>query len=148
MKKIVLGLLLVAGLGTSAMAQGEKKDKGTLNKMSVEQRAEKQTERMSKSLELSADQKQALYKANLESAQAFKKDRKEQRAKMKALAQAREEKLKSILAPDQYQKHVAQKAERKKKMQERKAAGKGRMHKGDLRKQNASPQGLQMDSDK
>ena len=90
MKKLVLGLLLVAGLGTSAMAQGERKDRGEYKKMTLEQRAEKQTDRMSKSLELSADQKQALYKANLESAQAFKQEREQRKAKMKELAQARE----------------------------------------------------------
>jgi Spy/CpxP family protein refolding chaperone len=148
MKKIVLGLLLVAGLGTSAMAQGEKKDRGEFKKMTLEQRVQKQTDRMSNSLQLTDDQKQALYKANLESAQAFKKEREERRAKMKALSQAREEKLKSILTPDQFQKHLAQKAERKKKMQERRAAGKGRMHRGNFQKQNAAPQGQQMKSDK
>ena len=143
MKKLVLGLLLVAGLGPSTMAQGERKDRGEYKKMTLEQRAEKQTDRMSMSLELTADQKQALYKANLESAHAFKQEREQRKAKMKELAQAREEKLKSILTPDQFQKHEAQKAERKKNMQERRGAGKGRMHKGNFQKQQAAPQGLQ-----
>ena len=127
MKKIVLMLALVTGIGYAATAQEAQK---TRTKVTPEQRAERQAERMKEALQLTEDQKKAIYELNLQSAnkiKAYKKDQRDaNKDQFKKMRDEREAKMKSILTPEQYEKHQAMKAERMKKMNERKANLKAR----------------------
>ena len=93
MKRLMMCMLLMTGLGTAVMAQTEKKGKGDYKKLSMEQRVEQRTERMAKSLQLTDAQKQAVYKLNMESAQAMKAEKADRREAMKAARQEKEAKL-------------------------------------------------------
>ncbi len=117
---MILMAALAIGMTASTQAQEMKKRDGRHN-ISPEQRAEKQTEKMAKSLELNAQQKQQVLELNKESAKSLKQTNEDRKAKLKILRAQREEKLKSILTPVQMEKYQAQKAERKKKMMEHRA---------------------------
>ena len=60
MKKLVMAIALMVGVQATALAQ-----KGDFRSMTPEQRAEKKTARMEQTLNLTADQKKAVYELNL-----------------------------------------------------------------------------------
>lgn len=87
------------------------------------------TERMEKDLNLTADQKtkvQAVFEANAKKYQELREDssmsREDRRAKMTAIREEENKKLKGILKPDQWEKYQKQMDEMKKKFGE----GKGK----------------------
>jgi periplasmic protein CpxP/Spy len=132
MKKVMMMLALTAGVNTAVFAQSANKSEGRA-KLTTEQRAEKQTDRMVKALELNDKQRQQLLELNTESAKTVKQINEERRAKLKVVREQRNQKLKSILTPEQFARLEAKKAERKQKMQEKRATmrqGKGGFHRG------------------
>ena len=95
MKKTLLAMALTLGLGLVAYSQPADKSQHT-----PEERAEKMTERMAHHLELTEDQKNAVYEANFQLASAQKEDR-------KANMEKHDANLKEILNEEQYEKWQA-----------------------------------------
>lgn len=111
-------LISVFTVSLYAQDRGEKK-------ISPEERAVKQTERMTKHLELNADQQakvKAIHvkynkemKAKGEEARTkAKKDKETRRAEMKKKHEAKEAELKSVLTPEQYEKWQIKQKDNKK----------------------------------
>ena len=90
MKKLMttLGMGLMIALISPAVAQNnDKPQHKKFKEMTVEERAQKRTDRMTKQLELSDDQAKKVYKINLEHAkkmEELRKQRKAQNEKTKA----------------------------------------------------------------
>ena len=114
MKKLVMAIALMVGVQATALAQ-----KGDFRSMTPEQRAEKKTARMEQTLNLTADQKKAVYELNLNAAKNMQAGNGAGKEKMMEAHRANDAKLKNILSADQYSKYEQMKAERKKKMQEK-----------------------------
>lgn len=93
--KHILSLILLVAFNTMALAQTEEK-----KEVNPEKRAQKLTEKMIKHLELSEDQKKAVYEANLKL--VHKKI--EQKAQMKAIRDSYSTEMKAVLTPEQYEK--------------------------------------------
>ncbi len=90
MKKTIAALVLACIFNLQAMAQPKQGG-------SPEQRATQMTEQMTENLGLTADQKEAVYIANLEMANTMKENR-------KAAHDAHKAKMKEILTDEQYAK--------------------------------------------
>ncbi len=127
MKKYLI-LLAFGLLGSMSYAQTNDTTMSPANthtprpKLSPEERAAKMTDRMAQSLGLSADQKAKVLQANITMAKELDdmhKDASKSRDKRHALETEQEARLKAILTDEQFQKLMAQKAERKGKMHER-----------------------------
>ncbi len=101
MKKTLFALALVATFSLSAFAQGAPDKEHT-----PEQRAEKMTERMAKQLDLTEDQKTAVYDANFQMASSKEENRKSNMDKHDA-------NMKVILTEEQYEKWKAARKEHK-----------------------------------
>ncbi len=101
MKKTLFALALMASFSISALAQGAPDTEHT-----PEQRAEKMTEKMAEHLNLTEDQKAAVYEANFQMASTKDEDRKSNMEKHDA-------NLKNILTEEQYKKWSASKKERR-----------------------------------
>lgn len=89
-----------------ALEGGERADRA--EKLSAEEQAKKMTERMTKTLDLSAKQSKEIYDINLkyatqrvEKAEAVKRERKEKKENIKKNADKRTEEIKSILNAEQ-----------------------------------------------
>lgn len=135
-------LLMIAALFTLTIAgafaqrgQGGSKEGQPKESLTPEQRADKMTNRMTEELGLSEDQKQKIYKINLDNAQkreaqraAMEEDRKAKRAEMQAQNQVQNEQIEAVLTPDQKTKWQEVKKENRKEIQER--SGSGRGHRG------------------
>src|SRR5690554_824797 len=98
MKKLLLIIAALSFLNLSAEAQQERK---TREKMTPEKVAEKITDRMTKELDLSEEQKKEVYALHLESESKRAEEVKAQREKMIANQKAQQEKLEAILSPEQ-----------------------------------------------
>ncbi|MCH6199047.1 DUF4890 domain-containing protein [Aquiflexum sp. LQ15W] len=135
-------LLMIAAIFTMTFAgafaqrgQGGSKGGQQRESLTAEQRAEKMTTRMTEELGLSEDQKQKIYKINLENAQkreaqraAMEEDRKAKRTEMQTQNQAQNKQIEAILTPEQKTKWEEVKKENRKEIQER--SGNGRGHRG------------------
>jgi|SRR5690554_4507953 len=98
MKKLLLIIAAFCFLNLSAEAQQERK---TRERMTPEKVAERLTERMTKELDLSEEQKKEVYALHLENASKRTQEMKEKREKMKANHIAQQEKFEAILSPEQ-----------------------------------------------
>jgi hypothetical protein len=125
MKKLAIALALIIGVQAASVAQDRK---GDFRNMTPEQRAEKKTARMEQTLNLTADQKKAVYEMNLSAAKNMQANKGVGKEKMMEAHRANDAKLKNILSADQYSKYEQIKAEREKKMQEKR--GKRELKKG------------------
>lgn len=122
--------MLLAGMAGAALAQPQqKKDMRMKNAGTPEQRAERQTSRMEQTLQLSAEQKQSIYSANLDAArkmEPYVSNMKENRQAIREIQQAKDAQYKNVLNADQYRQYEQMKAERRSKM----GARHGGAHKG------------------
>lgn len=91
MKKIIVAVVMTALFTLPAIAQQQKAHH------TPEEKATKMTEKMAENLDLTDDQKEAVYNANLEMARTMEEDR-------KAARKSREAQLKEILSEEQYAK--------------------------------------------
>ena len=108
--------MLLAGIAGTTFAQTEKL-RVEKTKFTTEQRAERQTERMTKTLSLTDEQKKSMYEANLAVAKKTETQRDHNKEAWKAMREEREAQYKSILTAEQYQQYVQQRKEmRAKKM--------------------------------
>src|SRR5690554_6920979 len=98
MKKLLLIIAAVSFISLGAEAQQERKIR---ERMTPEKVAEKMTERMTKELGLSEEQKKEVYVLHLESTSKRAEEMKAQREKMKANHKAQQEKFEAILSPEQ-----------------------------------------------
>ena len=108
MKKLLLIIAAFCFLNLSAEAQQERK---TRERMTPEKVAERLTERMTKELDLSEEQKKEVYALHLESASKRAEEMKAQREKMRANRIAQQEKFEAILNPEQKAAWEAKKSE-------------------------------------
>lgn len=131
MKKLMMSLGFAALIAGSAAAQAPERKVRT-----PEERAQHQTDRMTKDLGLSAEQTEKVKAINLKYADQVDdmrgeaKDQKDaQREAMKGMRDQRNADLKAVLTPEQYDKMVkeqeAMQAKRKAHLQQRKAPEKG-----------------------
>ncbi len=127
---MVCGLAL--GVFTMANAQTENR-----KMISPEDRAKKQTEKLAADLKLSEAQKAKvldIYTAQAKEQQeqriAARKAQKAERDKRIAQSVENEKKLQSVFTPDQQKAYDTMKAERKAKMEKRRADFKGKGHRG------------------
>jgi protein CpxP len=136
MKKVFLLALLVVGLTT--FAQGKSGKRGDVEKLTPEQKTEKQVERLTKDLNLNATQakqvKELFVKAveereakriemekrRAEGTKPTPEEREAMKAKMAEKQEAIKVEMKKILTADQYVKWEAKKGERKEKHADRK----------------------------
>jgi protein CpxP len=132
MKKLMMVCGLALGVFTMANAQTDKR-----KMIAPEDRAKKQTEKLAENLKLSEAQKAKVL--NIYTAQA-KEQEKERIAAKKAHQEAREKRvaqmakneknLQSVFTADQQKAYDTMKAERKAKMEKRRAEHKGKGHHG------------------
>jgi protein CpxP len=132
MKKLMMVCGLALGVFTMANAQTENR-----KMITPEERAKKQTEKLAENLKLSDAQKAKVL--NIYTAQAKEQSKQMVEAK-KAHQQARQERmaqlaknekeLQSVLTADQQKAYDTMKAERKAKMEKRRAEHQGKGHKG------------------
>ena len=116
MKKTIMICMLLAGMAGTTFAQTQK-PQVERTKITAEQRAERQTERLAKTLSLTDDQKKSMYEANLAAAKKMETQRDRNKEAWKAMREEREAQYKSILTAEQYQQYVQQRKEmRAKKM--------------------------------
>lgn len=143
MKKAILALALFAGLNTAVSAQQVQKqahNKEQRAKMTPEQRAERHAGRLQKALGLTDAQKQAIIESDVQTAkqiQPLKEEQKDRREKLVAMQKQRDEKMKSILTPEQYAKFQEMKKERMAKMAQHRAERKGERQ--NFQKREAQP---------
>lgn len=118
-------LVLISFFTLSVPAQNAPKEK---KEMSAEEMAEKQTERIAADLDLNADQKakikaiklkyneqvKAKAQASGEKKRAMQKKIKAEREEMKAIREAQDKEIKSVLTPEQYEKWQAKQKDNKK----------------------------------
>lgn len=130
LKVFALACLLFAAFANQAQAQRH----GRGEAKSPSERAGRQTERMTKHLGLSEKQAAKVGEINLKYAEqmkaerdAGKEDREAKRAKMKETRTVQDAELKSVLTTEQYDKMLADRAE---KMEKRKEKMEGRKGKG------------------
>ncbi|HBF19081.1 MAG: hypothetical protein CMI36_06515 [Owenweeksia sp.] len=109
--KFLLSLLLVAAIGSGALAQ----EKHHGRDVNPEKMATKMTEKMVANLGLNDDQKAKVYESNLK----FAKVRKESRNEMKSAADQHEADMKGILTEDQYKMYAEHKDKMKDRMREK-----------------------------
>lgn len=86
------------GITSGAMAQQNKKMDVPKHRPTIEQMAQKRTERMAKSLDLNEAQQKQVYEINLTNAQSMEAHR----AQMKAERSKEAEQMKSVLTTDQF----------------------------------------------
>lgn len=91
-----MALCLLAG--TNAFAQNQKKGRMHKEIQTVEQMAQRKTDRMKEKLNLSEEQTKQVYDFNLQEI----KQMQSMREQMRAARQAEAEKMKAILTPEQY----------------------------------------------
>lgn len=135
MKRIVFWMVALLLIGSTAMAQGDRKGG---ERTSSKTRAEKMTERMVKEYSLTDTQKQQLMDANLawvekmavhqiarsnkkrdeNTARLNKEEREKMMADMKKSREDYDAQVKKILTKDQYDTYVKKQAEREKQMKE------------------------------
>ena len=109
--KFLLSLLLVAAIGSGALAQAKHHGRD----VNPEKMATKMTEKMAANLGLNDDQKAKVYESNLK----FAKVRKESRNEMKSAADQHEADMKGILTEDQYKMYAEHKDKMKDRMREK-----------------------------
>ena len=119
MKKIfAISVLMIISL--TSFAQRE-----NMRKMSVEERAQMQTERMSTSLELDSTAIDQVHEINLKYAKQMEEGRGENTSRfemmklMEKTNNAKNKELKTILTKEQYKKYMRQQQEMRNRMQER-----------------------------
>ena len=121
MKKLfVISIMLVA---TVTFAAAQQRQRPT-----PEESAKAYTERMEKLLTLTADQKNKIQAINLDLAKQMNAqfqnnqgDREAMRSAMQAIEKKRDEQYKPVLTADQFKKYLADKEERQKEMERRRA---------------------------
>jgi len=101
MKKVIVAIMMAGMFALPAFAQHKEHH-------TPEERATKMTKKMAESLELTGDQKEAVYSANLEMARTMDEDR-------KAAQKTHRENLKEILTDEQYAKLKEDRANFRKK---------------------------------
>lgn len=143
MRKLIMIALFAVSLNSVAQQKGERPSRDEMEKMTPEQRQEKQLKKLTADLKLTAKQqeevkkllaeqsaKNADYKSKRdEQLLAQSKERKEMAEKMKAEKEANEAQMKKILSPEQYTKWENDRAIQKEKMLEKR--GDRKRHKGD-----------------
>ncbi|WP_295939655.1 DUF4890 domain-containing protein [uncultured Alistipes sp.] len=114
--------------GTTAFAQRPERKEMGKERPTAEQMAERKTERMTEKLKLDEKQSKQLYELNLQEI----KDMQAQHEKMRADRKAKNEKMKGILTPEQYEQwQKMQQHQHKGMMQRGGQKGDGpQMHKG------------------
>lgn len=137
MKKLIAAALLVVGITAFAQEQTQSPERAEMEKLSPEQRNQNQLKRMTEELNLNADQQVQIGKILAEQSEkreamkakreemktnqtrpsdeqraAFKKQREDERNAMN-------EKMKSILTPEQFEKWKSDREKRESKMMER-----------------------------
>lgn len=139
LKFVVLFAATILFSTISMMAQDAppprvKKDVRTeRQRLSPEEKATKRTEKMAETLELSADQAEAISAIHLKYIQEFDairaqqiEDREQKRAAMKELRNAQKAEVEQILTPEQAQKLAELKKEHKEKRRGMRRGGRGR----------------------
>lgn len=116
-------MILALCLGMYGISQAQSDAGGRMN-MTPEERATKQAQRMTETLQLSADQKQQVYDLALQTAKQMQELRSSgNRDAMKEIKENNDTKMKGILTADQYIRYEAIRAERMQKMKERQQSG-------------------------
>lgn len=110
MKRIVIAILLLAGLNGVALAQDQEQSTapqtGMRQMRSPEQRAQMLTDRMDKKLNLTDDQKKSVYDINLNTAQKINDAmQNHDRGAMRSIKQERDNTMQKVLTADQYQQY-------------------------------------------
>lgn len=116
-KTIVIAALSFTTL--TIAAQDEPKGK------TLEERVKMRTEKMAQQLQLSNDQKDKVFNANLKTAQSVEEIRNQIKSlheKQKALLEEHDKEMKSILTEEQYQKYLQIREENKEKRKEKRQA--------------------------
>ncbi|MGL5112268.1 MAG: hypothetical protein ACRC6O_06490 [Flavobacterium sp.] len=137
MKKVIMLAVLLIGLNGMAQQRNERPNRDQIEKMTPEQRQEKQLKRLTSDLNLNAKQQEEVKKlmaeqnskmsdlrakkevAKNEQLLANSKERKEMAEKMKVEKEANDAKMKAILTKDQYTKWENNRAMQQEKMMER-----------------------------
>ncbi|WP_162342625.1 DUF4890 domain-containing protein [Cyclobacterium salsum] len=125
MRKLMIIAVLVGA--TFVQAQAQRRGNQEIN---PEQLAERMSERMAEKLDLSEEQKKAVYALHLEEAQKRKEQweaRKEEREALKAEREAHQEKITALLTPEQKATWEEMKEENRSKMRDRRRGSGERM---------------------
>ncbi|MGN6567868.1 MAG: DUF4890 domain-containing protein [Flavipsychrobacter sp.] len=110
MKRIVIAILLLAGINGAAYAQDQEQaaapQMGMRQMKSPEQRAQMLTDRLDKKLNLSDDQKKSVYDINLNTAQKMNDAmQNHDRGAMRSIKQERDDAMQKVLTADQYKQY-------------------------------------------
>ena len=126
MKKVaLLGLIGLMAIAGSSFAQDvePRKDRKEFEKMTVEERAEKLTEKMKAELELTEVQAieiKSLNEEHMKEMDEIRAEMKKLKERAKAKKDAHHEKVNAVLTAEQREKHEAKMAEHKKRHEMRK----------------------------
>ncbi|SEN96965.1 hypothetical protein SAMN05216436_12714 [bacterium A37T11] len=131
MKKMLLSVALIIGMGAAGFAQeADKKEHGHKPK-SPEEMAQAQTNKLAEKLSLNDDQKKKVYALKLERSKKFANEMKGKHEEMMGKRdemlkdqQAEDEKLEQILTPAQKESYEKLKADRKEKIHSMQGKGK------------------------
>lgn len=143
MKKVIMLAVLLIGLNGMAQQRRERPNRDQMEKLTPEQRQEKQLKRLTSDLDLNTKQQEEVKKlmveqnskmvdlraereaAKNEQALANSKERKEMAVKMKAEKEAHDAKMKKILSPEQFTKWENNRAIQQEKMRQKRGERKG-----------------------
>lgn len=123
MKRIVNITILMFLASSVGFSQGDQSKKEGEKKLTVEERADKRTEKMTELLSLTDTQKESVYKINLKHASEMEKLKAEQkvlRDKMKKLHEETKAEMEGVLSAEQQAIMEAKHEEMKKKRDEKK----------------------------
>ena len=111
MKKIMLGILLVAGVQFTGFAQEAEQQPRQMR--TPEERAQRQTEMLAQKLTLTEDQKKKIYDVNFKTAKQMQKFREaHDTANVRMIRTASDAAYQKILTPEQYKEYETMKQNR------------------------------------
>lgn len=124
----LLYMLLFVLIGTHTLQAQDNKNK--LSDLTIEEKAEFQTEIQTERLHLSADQVERMYDLNLKYAKEMEQIRASGRSfttmrKLKDMSKSKDKEVKQLLDKEQYQEYLTMKEEMMEMMKERQQSGNG-----------------------
>ena len=121
-RNILLSLTMIFTLFTSSVINGQSEDADRKERPSIEERVERNTNKLAKKLKLSKEQTEQIFQIHLEAAQKREAKREAMRAEKKEAMAQHEDAIREVLTPEQFEeyKKMAKKRKHKRKMKAQK----------------------------
>lgn len=106
-------MIAALSLGVFTVTTAQEQTKDQEGKITAEQRAERHADRLQKALQLTDAQRQSIVELDLNAAKQMQAAGADARAGFKEIQKNKDEKMKSILTREQYQKYMEMRSERR-----------------------------------